>query len=354
MSSVELIDISTSYSLDRINLKIRDGELLVLLGPTGAGKTTLLNVVAGLESYRGSVLFDGVPVDGTPPGRRNIGYLFQDLNLFPHLDVFSNIAFGLKMQGLTKTEIQDKVEEMLHLLKIEPLRHRFPKNLSGGEKQRVALGRALVNSPCLLLLDEPMSSLDYRTSKYLRTELRALQRKLGITAVYVTHNLYEAEEMADRIAVMDRGQLVQVGSPEEVFFHPQEAVSDFIGAPNILYCQRCRLLNPSLLEVQCGGLSLVIPNEGKRVRKLAILPEDIYISVAKPPGPDINRVKGTLAEIDQSSHTVRCRVLAGDNCLRAELPKEIFETMDLRVGAEVWLILNLRKLKVAGKSDAFN
>jgi len=349
MSSVELMNISTPYSLKNINLKVRDGELLVLLGPTGAGKTTMLNVIAGLENYSGSVLFDGVPIDGIPTGRRNVGYLFQDLNLFPHLNVFWNIAFGLKMQGLNKTEIQDKVDKMLHLLKIEPLRDRFPKNLSGGEKQRVALARALINLPCILLLDEPMSSLDYRTSKYLRTELRMLQKKLGITTVYVTHNLYEAEEMADRIAVIDKGRLEQIGSPEDIFFHPQETVSSFIGAPNILNCEYCRLLNPSLMEVECGGISLIIPNEGKQVRKLAILPEDIYISAAKPPGPNINRVKGILMKVDESTHTVCCTVLAGENYLRAELPKEIFKTMGLDIGGEVWLILNLRKLKVANK-----
>lgn len=249
MSSIELKDISTPFCLKGINLKINNGELLVLLGPTGAGKTTILNVIAGLEDYRGSVCFDGLPVEGFPPGKRRVGYLFQDLNLFPHLNVFSNIAFGLKIQKLTKSQIQDKVEGMLRLLNIESLRGRFPKNLSGGEKQRVALARALVASPRILLLDEPMSSLDYRTSRYLRSELKALQKKLGITTVYVTHNIYEAEEMADRIAVIAGGKLEQVGSPEEVFSHPRETVESFIGSPNILNCQRCRPLNPSLMEV---------------------------------------------------------------------------------------------------------
>jgi len=192
-----------------------------------------------------------------------------------------------------------------------------------------------------------MNSLDYRSSKYLRTGLRVLQRKLGITTVYVTHNFYEAEEMADRIAVIDKGRVVQIGSPEDVFFHPQEAVSSFIGAPNILHCESCRVLNPCLMEVKCGGISLIVPNEGKRVRKLAILPEEMYISAIKPPGPNINRIKGTLIKVDELSHTVCCTVLAGKNHLRAELPREIFAAMDLKVGAEVWLIFNLRKLKVA-------
>lgn len=350
MSSIELKEISTPYSLKKINLKINNGELLVLLGPTGAGKTTILNVIAGLEDYRGFVLFDGIPVDGLLAGKRKVGYLFQDLNLFPHLNVFSNIAFGLKIQKLNKIQIQDKVEEMLQLLKIESLRERFPKNLSGGEKQRVALARALVNSPRILLLDEPMSSLDYRTSKYLRSELKMLQRKLGITTVYVTHNLYEAEEMADRIAVIDNGRLEQLGSPQEVFFQPRETVISFIGAPNILNCERCRPLNPSLMEVECGGISLIIPNEGREVKKLAILPEDIYISATKPPGPNINRIKGLLTEFEEYNSTVCCTVLAGQNSLKVELPGEIFKSMGLDTAAEVWLIFNLRKLKVASEA----
>ena len=351
MSTIELKEIYTTYSLRDINLTIGSGELLVLLGPTGAGKTTLLNVIAGLEDYRGSVLFNGRAVDGLAPGERKVGYLFQDLNLFPHLNVFSNIAFGLKMQGLSKRQIQDKVEEMLELFKIESLRDRFPNSLSGGEKQRVALARALINSPHILLLDEPMSSLDYRTSKYLRIELRALQKKLGITTIYVTHNLYEAEELADRIAVISKGRLEQIGSPEDVFFHPRSTISSFIGAPNILHCEDCQLLNPSLMEVECGGISLIIPNEGRPVKKLAILPEDIYLSATKPPGPDINRIKGTLIKYEEAAHTVCCTVQAGKNYLKAELPREIFKTMGLNIGAAVWLILNLRKLKVvAGES----
>lgn len=349
MSTVELVNVSTPYSLKNVNLRIEEGELLVLLGHTGAGKTTILNVIAGLENYSGSVLFDGQPVNKIPASKRNVGYLFQDLNLFPHLDVFGNVAFGLEIKGFKKTEINAEVDRMLNLMRIQSLRDRYPKNLSGGEKQRVALARALVNSPGILLLDEPMSSLDYRTSKYLRSELRTLQKKLGITTVYVTHNLYEAEEMADRIAVIEKGRLEQIGSPEDIFFHPQGTVSSLIGAPNILNCDCCRILNPSLMEVVCGGISLIIPNEGKQVSKLAILPEDIYISAVKPPGPDINRVKGIIMKVDESTYTVCCTVLAGENHLRAELPKEIFKTLGLDIGSEVWLILNLRKLKVANK-----
>jgi ABC-type sugar transport system ATPase subunit len=219
---IELKEITNSYCLDRVNLKIPDGELLVLMGPTGSGKTTLLNVIAGLEDYRGTVLFDGLPVDGTAPGRRNIGYLFQDNNLFPHMDVYSNIAFGLKVRGTGSVEIAEKVEELMGMFNLAGLRSRFPGSLSGGERQRVALARALAIAPDVLLLDEPTNSLDYRTSKRLRAEFRMWQKRLGITTVYVTHDYCEAVEMADRMAVMERGKIVRTGRPEEFRFFSEE------------------------------------------------------------------------------------------------------------------------------------
>lgn len=206
MSSIKLENIS-KYVYKYVNLEIFDKELLVLLGPNGAGKSTLLNVIAGLIDYEGSVFFDNKPVDRLPANKRRIGYLFQELNLFPHFDVVANVAYGLKVQKRPQNEINAKVEELLQIMKIKHLSSRYPKELSGGEKQRVALARALANSPHILLLDEPMNSLDYRTSKHLRTEFKILQKKLGITTLYVTHNFYEAEEMAERIAVLDKGRV---------------------------------------------------------------------------------------------------------------------------------------------------
>jgi ABC-type sugar transport system ATPase subunit len=341
MSSIKLENIS-KYVCKNINLEIFDKELLVLLGPNGAGKSTLLNVIAGLIDYKGSVLFDNKPVDRLPSNQRRIGYLFQELNLFPHFDVAANIAYGLKVQKRPQNEINAKVDGLLQIMKIKHLPSRYPKELSGGEKQRVALARALANSPRILLLDEPMNSLDYRTSKHLRTEFKILQKKLGITTLYVTHNFYEAEEM---IAVLDRGRVEQIGLPKEIFFHPTEAVNDFIGAPNILTCDYCNRLSFGLVEVKCGDISLVVSSEREKIKKVAILPEDIYLSDTKPPGPDVNRVKGRLTEIEESSSTVCCTVVTGKNSLKAKLPQEIFASMSLNTGDEVWLILALRKLK---------
>ena len=350
MSSIKLKNIF-KYVCKNINLEIFDKELLVLLGPNGAGKSTLLNVIAGLIDYEGSVFFDNKPIDRLPANKRRIGYLFQELNLFPHLDVSANIAYGLRIQKKSQNEINAKVEELLQIMKIKHLSSRYPKELSGGEKQRVALARALANSPRILLLDEPMNSLDYRTSKYLRTEFKILQKKLGITTIYVTHNFYEAEEMAERIAVLDKGRVEQIGSPKEIFFHPTEAVNDFIGAPNILTCNYCNRLGFGLIEVKCGDIALVVYSEREKIKKVAILPEDIYLSNTRPPGPDVNRIRGKLTEINKSSSTVCCMVITGKNSLKVKLPQDIFASMNLNIGDEVWLILAPRKLKIITDGD---
>lgn len=345
MSSIKLKNIS-KYVCKNINLEIFDKELLVLLGPNGAGKSTLLNIIAGLIDYEGSVFFDNKPVDKLPANKRRIGYLFQELNLFPHFNVADNIAYGLRVQKQSQNEIKAKVDELLQMMNIQHLSSCYPKQLSGGEKQRVALARALANSPRILLLDEPMNSLDYRTSKYLRTKFKILQKKLGITTIYVTHNFYEAEEMAERIAVLNKGRVEQIGSPKEIFFHPTEVVSDFIGAPNILTCDYCNRLGFGLVEVKCGDITLVVYSEREKIKKVAILPEDIYLSDTRPPGPDVNRVRGKLTEINKSSSTVCCTVMTGKISLKVKLPQEIFDSMSLNSGDEVWLILAPRKLKI--------
>ncbi len=345
MPAIKLNNIS-KYVCKNINLEIFNKEFLVLLGPNGAGKSTLLNVIAGLIDYKGSVFFENKCIDKLPASKRKIGYLFQDLYLFPHLDVFSNIAYGLKIERKKPNEIKYRVEELLRMLRIENLTHRYPKELSGGEKQRVALARALALTPEVLLLDEPLSSLDLQSSKYLRRELKQLQRILGITTIYVTHNLTEAEEMADRIAIIEKGAIEQVGKVEEIFFFPEnEKVSEFIGAPNILDCNSFRILGKGIAEVDCGGLSIIVPDEGNRIRKIAMLPRDIYIAELKPPGPDVNRFKGIVTDINVSDEVIRLKVKAEGNDLLAELPYHIFKRMSLGIGKEVFLIFKLRKIK---------
>ena len=236
MPRIELRDIS-KYVLNNLTLTVEDKEILGLVGPNGAGKSTLLNVIAGLTDYGGHVFFDGVPMDHVPPHRRGIGYLFQDLALFPHLTVTGNIAYGLKIQRYKDTAIRQRVDELTKALHIERIKDRYPQNLSGGEKQRVAIARAVAPFQRILLLDEPTSSLDAQTAKYLRAELRALLRRLEITAVFVMHDLLGAEEIADRIAIIHSGRIEQAAPPETIFFHPgTDVVSEFIGRPNILEC----------------------------------------------------------------------------------------------------------------------
>ncbi|MCK5201596.1 MAG: ABC transporter ATP-binding protein [Spirochaetales bacterium] len=344
MSSIKLKNIS-NFICNNINLEIPDKELLVLLGPIGAGKSTLLHIIAGLIDYKGSVLIDDIPVDRLPTSKRRIGYLFQNLNLFPHLHVAANIAYGLKSLKYTKKEVQSRVEELLHLMNIGHLSSKYPGELSGGEKQRAALARALANSPRILLLDEPMSSLDHHSSKYLRTEFKLLQEKLGITTIYVTHNFYEAEEMAQRVAVLDKGRIEQKGFSKEIFFHPTKLVKEFIGAPNILSCDQCHELSHGLVKVTCADISLVVFSEKEKVKKIAILPEDIYLSETKPSGSNVNRIKGKIIEIKKSFSIICCTVTTGECSLRVKLSREIFISMKLHEGDEVWLVLALSKIK---------
>jgi len=320
---------------------------MVLLGPIGAGKTTLLNIIAGLTHYEGSVLFDGAPVNSTPAHERKVGYFFQNLLLFPHLNVECNIAYGLTVRNVSPGEREKRIKQLLKFFRIESISHRYPANLSGGEKQRVALARALAPSPDILLLDEPLSSLDFKTTKYLRMEIRRIQKELKITTIYVTHDQLEAEEMADRIAVIHEGALDQVGLAEEIFFNPKsEAVSDFIGKPNILQCDSYRILGGGLVEVECGNVSIVVPHHGNQVKKIAIFPKDIYVSVDAPPGPDLNRFQAFITDIITSDSLIKLKLKLGENTLTSELPRDLFESLGLKLGMEVFLILKLRWIRV--------
>jgi len=345
MPKIELRNIC-KHICRNVNLEINDRELLVVLGHSGAGKTTMLNIIAGLTEYEGSVVFDGVPLDKVAASKRKIGYLFQELVLFPHLDVASNIAYSLKVQKVPKERIKHRVDRLLKMLKIKHLASRYPKKLSGGEKQRVALGRALACAPKVLLLDEPMSSLDGQTARHLRAELRQIQKNLGVTTIYVTHDLAEAEEMADRIAVVHDGSIEQVAPPDEVFFYPKsEAVSDFIGAPNILDCDSHRELDQGVIEVNCGGLPIIVAHEGNAVQRIALFPKDIYVSDTCPPGAGVNRFKCTVTDVRYIDDSVRLDVQVGDKKLVTELPQHIYNEMELTVGKEAYLILKLRRIR---------
>ena len=222
--------------LDSINLYINDHEFLTLLGPSGCGKTTTLRLIGGfLKATSGEVLFDGQNIGDVPPYKRQVNTVFQRYALFPHLDVFDNIAFGLRVAKVPKAEINERVHEMLGIVGLRGYENRRIDALSGGQQQRVAIARALVNRPKVLLLDEPLGALDLRLRKDMQNELKRIQQALGITFVYVTHDQEEALSMSDTVVVMDKGRIQQIGKPEDIYNEPKNAfVADFIGESNIL------------------------------------------------------------------------------------------------------------------------
>jgi molybdate/tungstate transport system ATP-binding protein len=349
MIEINALSISVGeFSLRDINLTINNGEYFVILGPTGAGKTVLLECIAGLHRIRyGQIRLDGKEATHLAPEERKMGYVPQDYVLFPFLNVFDNIAFGLRQANYAVPEIQKRVQTLAGLTGISQLLNRNTRTLSGGEKQRTAIARALAPYPGTLLLDEPLSALDLRTSKYLRLELRRIHRELGVTTVHITHDLMEAVEMADRVAVIQDGHLEQVAEPEKMLFYPaSEKVSDFIGAPNILDCDYCQGLGQGIMEVNCGGMKLIVPHEGSSVHKVAILPRHIYVSETKPPGPGVNGFKGVVTGITYTDNTVRIGIQVGDNTLMSEIPLHLFEEMDLTIGKEVYIILRMRRIRV--------
>ena len=240
--SVTVRDVVKYYgdflAADHLNLKIREGEFFTLLGPSGCGKTTLLRMIAGFNSIEGGeILFDEKVVNNMPAHKRDIGMVFQNYAIFPHLTVYENVAYGLKARNVKDKEMQTRVEEALELVQISQLRDRKPNELSGGQQQRVALARAFVIEPTVLLMDEPLSNLDAKLRVQMRTVIKKLQRRLGITTIYVTHDQEEALSISDRIAVMKEGRIMQVGTPTEIYIHPADAfVSNFIGVSNFLDC----------------------------------------------------------------------------------------------------------------------
>ncbi len=237
---INLVDIHKSYGdqivIDKMNLYIKENEFLTLLGPSGCGKTTTLRMIGGFENpTSGDILFLDKSIIDLPPYKRQINTVFQKYALFPHLNVFENIAFGLKIKKLPKKIIEQKVKQMLAIVGLEGLEKRDVESLSGGQQQRVAIARSLVNEPKVLLLDEPLGALDLKLRKEMQIELKNMQRKLGITFVYVTHDQEEALTMSDTIVVMDKGKIQQIGTPIDIYNEPKNAfVADFIGESNIL------------------------------------------------------------------------------------------------------------------------
>jgi spermidine/putrescine transport system ATP-binding protein len=267
-----------------LSIEIKKGEFLTMLGPSGCGKTTTLRMIAGFETpTNGNIYIEGKEIQNTEPFDREVNTVFQNYALFPHMTIYDNLAFGLTVKKVNKSEIKERVTEILELVQLVGFENRKPDQLSGGQKQRVAIGRALINKPKVLLLDEPLGALDMKLRKQMQFELKRLQKKLGITFVYVTHDQEEALTMSDRIAIMYGGDLEQIGTPKEIYERPKSKfVADFIGESNIFYGVASREGNDVLKVKLESGEVLAVDSQIKDNEIIYVLvrPENIKLSTA--------------------------------------------------------------------------
>jgi spermidine/putrescine ABC transporter ATP-binding subunit len=331
-------------AVDAMDLVIFEGEFLSLLGPSGCGKTTTLNLVAGfVEPTAGRILIDGEDVTGVPAHLRGLGVVFQSYALFPHLSVFENVAFGLRERRAPAAEIARRVGEVLELVRLDRRGRQRPAELSGGMQQRVALARALVYRPRVLLLDEPLAALDKKLREEMRDELRAIQRSVGITTVFVTHDQTEALGLSDRIAVMSRGRIEQLGAPREIYERPASRfVADFIGASTVL---RCRVIADNLVAVAHGLTIKVAAGSGLPVGEeveIAIRPERVRLAAGPGEGTAEARIEGLVYQ--GSMTEVSARLGDGQRVLvfvtePAPIPLTRGQIVHLRLPADAFMVL---------------
>jgi sulfate transport system ATP-binding protein len=333
--SIEVRDIWKRFgeftALRDVNLEVRAGELVALLGPSGSGKTTLLRLIAGLDyPDAGVIRFSGEDATERRARERGVGFVFQHYALFRHMSVFENVAFGLRVRPRKQrpghAEIRERVMQLLRLVQLDVLAERLPSQLSGGQRQRVALARALAVEPRVLLLDEPFGALDARVRKELRRWLRKLHDELGLTSVFVTHDQEEALELADRVVVMDRGRIEQVGSPDEVYEHPATpAVCEFLGDVNVFHRR---------VEGTRVSLEPAIPRDPQRVA-LYVRPHELELS--RTPGGEAE-LAASVARIRSAGATVSVELVAGDGSpLRAELARREQDALKLEAGERVFV-----------------
>jgi spermidine/putrescine transport system ATP-binding protein len=339
-------------AVDGVDLEIRGGEFFSLLGPSGCGKTTTLRMIGGFDQpTSGRIELRGQDVTTAPPDKRPVNMVFQNYALFPHLDVGENVAFGLRRKKVADAEVRKRVDDALMLVKLLGFQKRKPHQLSGGQQQRVALARALVNQPYVLLLDEPLGALDLKLRRSLQDELKRIQTEVGITFVYVTHDQEEALALSDRIAVMHRGRVEQLGTPEELYERPSTRfVADFIGTTNLLHGAVDALDGDVATIRLASGDLIVAPADalapGKTV-ELSVRPEAIEVEAANGHGPDgrTSRVRGTVRQVAYLGGTVRYVVRSGGGLtLHAVVPKHadrhaVGTTVDLTWPAREALVL---------------
>jgi spermidine/putrescine ABC transporter ATP-binding subunit len=320
---------SPQVTVGPISFEVREGEFFSLLGPSGCGKTTTLRCIAGFETpSEGSIRLRGERLDDKPPHRRDVGLVFQNYALFPHLTVFDNVAFGLRLRRVAVAQIKERVGRMLELVDLPEMAGRFPAQLSGGQQQRIAIARSLVLEPQILMFDEPLSNLDYKLRTQMRDELRRLQRRLGKTSIYVTHDQTEALALSDRIAVLSHGQIEQIGTPGEIYEQPATTfVADFIGSSNLFPARIVERNGRGTIVETADGLRLCCNTNGDAnasVSHLSVLvrPERVRVEELKgvERGSEPNRFQARIAEITYLGEDLHLSLeLAGGQLMRAAL-----------------------------------
>jgi spermidine/putrescine transport system ATP-binding protein len=348
-------------AVEQVDLAIAEGEFFSLLGPSGCGKTTTLRMVAGFEEPTGGrILLHGRDVVGVPPYRRDVNMVFQNYALFPHMDVFDNVAFGLRRKKVPSDEIKRRVEEILELVELSGREHRRPSQLSGGQQQRVALARALVNHPRALLLDEPLGALDLKLRQAMQLELKRIQREVGITFVYVTHDQGEALTMSDRLAVMNQGRIEQLGTPRKLYEHPATRfVAGFIGTSNI-FSGRVDSEVGELCIVKLGPDERVLLPMGPIAREgaevdVAVRPEKISLldaDAAAAVPDDLSRVRGRLTEVVYlgTSTSYNLTVTGGAEVTVFRQNATSDPELQVAQGRELWLVWAPEHSYVLGSS----
>jgi spermidine/putrescine transport system ATP-binding protein len=345
---VELRGVAKHFSgnqvLQNINLEVQNGEFLTLLGPSGCGKTTLLRLISGFETPNsGTIYIDGKNMEGFAPHLRQVNTVFQSYALFPHMNVFDNVAFGLRCKRLGQDVIQQRVAEALSMVKLDTYSHRKPHQLSGGQQQRVAIARAVVNKPLVLLLDEPLSSLDYRLRKAMQIELKQLQHQLGITFIFVTHDQEEALSMSDRVVVMHEGCIEQIGTPREVYEEPfNMRVAKFIGEANI-FETTILMSNQEQLQVEIEGKIFSLKNRRgyQTNEKVSIMvrPEDMQVWALAEVADTNNMFPAVVNQVIYKGCTVdlMLRLQNGKLLLATQFFNEDDEKLDYGIGEAVWV-----------------
>lgn len=346
-----LAGVSKSYhsvpAVREVDLEIRRGEVFSLLGPSGCGKTTLLRMAAGfIEPDGGRILLEGEDITGLPPNKRRINTIFQNYALFPHLTIWENIAFGLRVAKRPRVEVQRAVEEMLDLIDLREHAHKKPGAISGGQKQRVAIARALVNRPAVLLLDEPLAALDLKLRQRMLLELDRIHDEVGITFIYVTHDQGEAMSLSDRIAVMNRGRIEQIGSPAEIYETPRTSfVAAFIGDTNFLCGRMTEAVDREYCRLDIEGIGAIMAYNDKHISRgeavtLSLRPEKIHLSRNHADAAAAtNQVRGVVEEIIYMGAQTRYWVRCGESRLAAILQhgRFLLDQKPITWGEEVWV-----------------